>query len=731
MKIDHRDFSNSWAIDPMSSPTEILLQAKAAVMRHRVLIAGTTAVFLALAVVYLLLTPKQYLATAEMVIDPRKSTEYQQQGSGGLVTPVDSAVVESQGEILKSENVAKAVIKTFDLVNDPAFNEPSGPIGLIKSALQLVLPASAPTDYERERRTIEAFQDRLYVKRVGVTYVFEISFLSPDPEQAAKIANAVAEAYVSDDLEAKYSARRRAAAWMQDRIKELGKQATEAEQAVVAFKSKHNIVNTGGRLLDEQQIAEITSQLSLARAATNEAKAKLDRIGQVTSGSKLDLSVADALHNEVIVKLRDTYLDMTKREADLTSRLGRDHEAPRRLRADMQNVRASIFDELKRIGEGYRSDYQIAQARAEGLTNDLARTVERSNETNSAQVHARELESNAQSLRAVYDSFLQRYAESVQQQSFPLTETRVVTSASPPLKKSQPKSLLTLLGALIAGSCLGFGIGWMRDITDSSLRTGAQAEEAADVLHLASIPKVAGRPNPQEMLAEVVNRPLSGFAESIRELRMIVEARRTEQNLKTIGFTSAVPGEGKSTIAANLARLMARARGRVLLIDGDLRNPSLSRALVPGATRGLLEVLLGEVDPDEVTQTDAATGLRIMPAPNGRDRSDISDLLSSMTMAGLMESLKSRYDVIVIDLPPVLSVIDAKAAAGLFDGCIFVAQWGATPSEAVTEAVQGAGRLRERLIGIVLNMVDVRSMGRHRGQGYGQYRRAHALQRVA
>lgn len=703
-----------------ATPAEVMLQVWALAVRHKLLIGSFVAGCLVLAVGYLLITPKQYSATAEMIIDPRKSNEFQQQSSASMVAPVDSAVVESQGEILKSENVALAVIKDLDLVNNPTFSEPRGLTGILTSIVRTVFSGEPPTDYKRLRETVEQFQNRLTVKRVGVTYVFEISFLSPDPEQAAQIANAVAEAYVTDDLNAKYNARRRAAAWMQDRIKQLGEQATEAEHAVVDFKSKNNIVNTGGRFLDEQQVAELSSQLSIARAATSEAKAKLDRIEEVTRTGKLDLSVADAIRNEVIIKLRDSYLDLMKREADLSSRLGKDHQAPQRLRADMQNLRASMFDELKRIGESYRSDYQIALSREKGLNDDLSKAVQSSQTTSSAQVRARELESAAQSYRALYDSFLQRYTESIQQQSFPLTETRVVTSASQPLKKSQPKTLLTLLGAIVAGSFLGFGFGWLRDTSDRTLRSGAQAEAVTEALHIASVPAV---PAPlggesKDLFKEVVHRPLSIFAESIRELRVMVEIHRSEQNMRVIAFTSALQGEGKSTIAVNLGHLMARSKTRVLLIDGDLRNPTISRQALPGSTRGLVDVLLTEAGIDDAIFTDPGTGLDILPAHGGRDRSDSSELLTSSQMKTLLEQMKQHYDFVIVDLPPLLPVIDAKAAANLFDGFVFVAEWGTTPTESVTQALRSSARIRDRLIGVVLNKVDARLVGQQRGQGY-------------
>ena len=238
---------------------------------------------IALSVIYLITARASFTAQAQMMIDAHKLQVFQQQSILGDV-PIDTAQVESQIEVLKSENVASAVIKNLHLTEDPEFVGSGG--GLMGTLFGFVLSPfgsdqdQASSEFELNRRAIEAFQDRLNVKRVGLSYVIQIGFRSYDPEHAAQIANAVADAYIVDQLEAKYQATRRASVWLQDRIKELRDQVSDAERAVVEFKTKNNIVSTGDTarpLLSQQQVAELSSQLVIARAATAEAKARLDR----------------------------------------------------------------------------------------------------------------------------------------------------------------------------------------------------------------------------------------------------------------------------------------------------------------------------------------------------------------------------------------------------------------------------------------------------------------------
>src|ERR1035437_2111642 len=261
------------------------------VRRQFSVIAFMTLLAIVLGAIYLITARASFTAEAQMMIDAHKLQVFQQQSILGDV-PIDTAQVESQIEILKSENVASAVIKNLHLNEDPEFVGSGG--GLLGAIFSFVLSPfasdqdQAASEFELTRRAIRAFQDRLSINRVGMSYVIQIRFQSYDAEHAAKIANAVADAYIVDQLEAKYQATKRASVWLQDRIKELRDQVSAAEQAVVEFKTKNNIVSTGGTdkpLLGQQEVAELSSQLVIARAQTAEAKARLDRINAVLTSN--------------------------------------------------------------------------------------------------------------------------------------------------------------------------------------------------------------------------------------------------------------------------------------------------------------------------------------------------------------------------------------------------------------------------------------------------------------
>ncbi|MDC7786719.1 AAA family ATPase [Rhodoplanes sp. TEM] len=692
----------------------------------------------ALGLAYLVSTPAQYTATGTMVIDTRKVQVFQQQSVLGDVA-VDAGTVETQVQILKSENISLAVIKELRLTEDPEFVGRGG--GALGAAIGWVtdLLGGGPgvrSEHDLTRRALEKFEQERTVRRVGLTYAMEVSFRSLSPDKAAAIVNAIADAYIVDQLEAKYQATRRASLWLQDRIRELRTQASAAERAVIEYKEKNNIVDTGGRLISEQQLAEVNSQLIMARAATAEAKARLDRINDILRQEIPNESVADALKNETIIKLRNQYVDLAGREATWSERYGRNHMAAVSLRNQMQEIRRNISQELQRIQQAYQSDYDIARAREDSIKGSLANVVSETQSTNQAQVQLRELESNAQTYRAMYDSFLQRYMEAVQQQSFPISEARLISPASRPLDKSHPRTGFVLAISVAGGLVLGLGIGYLREIGDNAFRTSAQVEEMLGAPCIAVLPRV-GAPATKAgatateaadgriaagdaLLSHVVEEPFSPFAEGIRSLKVAADLKDMIGANRVIGITSTVPAEGKSVVAANLSQLIAHAGSRVVLIDADLRNPSLSRALAPGVVHGVVEVIAGRVAFADAVLTDRLTQLAFVPAGATAKLLHTNEVLASAAMKRFVDELRTSYDYVILDFPPLAPVVDVRATTALVDSYVYVIEWGRTRVDMVEHCFSGAAGVYDRLLGVVLNKASTSAFG-----GYASYRGAY------
>jgi polysaccharide biosynthesis transport protein len=744
-----------------SSEEETFHVALGFVRRQYAIIAGATAMMIAIAFVYILTAPPGYTATTTVLIDSQNVHLFQQQQSMFSDLPIDTGTVESQVEIVKSENIALAVIKQLHLANDPEFTSSGG--GLVRALFSgfagLFGADGVPSDFELTRKAVHAFEDRLSVRRVGLTYVMDISFTSHSPERAAQIANAVANAYIDDQLDAKYQAARRAGSWLQDRLHDLREQAATAERAVVNFKNKNNIVDAGGRSINQQQLAELNSELVLAQSKTAEARARLDRVQEIlvsnSSEAAVAATVADTLKNDVITKLRSQYLELAAREGDWAAKYGPNHLAVVNLRNQMAELENSIRKELQRTAETYKSDLQIATQHEQSVKSQLNQAIAQSQLTGQADVALRELESNAQTYQALYDNFLQRYMESVQQQSFPVTETRVITAASPPGAPSHPRTRLVLAFSALLGLAFGFAAGAWRDLADRVFRTRNQVEANLQTDCVALIPMVngsAGKPDvtttagdavksatltlsdpnrqligvPSGVISAVVDMPLSGFAEAIRSIKVTIDISPVPAGGKVIGFTSSVPNEGKSGIAAAVARLIAQTGAKTILVDCDLRNPSLSRLFSPTASCGLLELLKGASTAEKAIWLDPATGMKFLPAamkPAAMKArlSNSSEILASEQTKKLFEVLRRNNDYVIVDLPPLLPIVDVRASTNLVDGYIYIVEWGRTKIGVVEQALRSARGVYEHLLGVALNKVNLKSLARYEGYGAGYH----------
>jgi polysaccharide biosynthesis transport protein len=735
---------------------------------------------LTLGAIYIFTTPPLYTGHAILIVDTPRMQLFQSQSP--LVGPsIDSATVDTQIAILKSDDIALSVIKDLHLYEDPEFISPSaGALSAIRGAINGVLNTifslggrHTVSEPSAEYRALQTFQKGLKVTRVGNTYAIEITFESRNPVQAAQIANAIADAYAVDAFEAKFQITDQAAKWLQGRLKELREQTSDSERAVVEYKSKNNIVDTGGRLMNEQQLAELNSELIQARAATAEAKARVDRVDQIVASGDVDpnatatATVTDTLHNEVINKLRGQYLDDERRASEWAAKYGANHQAVLGLRRQMLGLRQNIFEELKRTAETYKSDYAIAQARAESIQQSLDHLISESHGTEEARVTLHNLESTAQTYRDLYDNFLQRYMQSLQQQSSPVSESRLITHARPPLTKSWPRSTLIMALAWLGGLIFGAAIGVLREISDRVFRTTMQIGEHLQADCIAVIPRVkevagpdasfqkaqlAGPPRgvhqtrlisrvfdllPISLTAvtqvptwrrrrrrsrslsrdssvcwTVANSPFSRFSESIRAVKVAADNNVIKAS-KTIGVTSSVPNEGKSTVAVSLAALITQGGGRALLVDCDLRNPALSGMLTPDARAGLLEIIAGKAGLEEVLWREPITGLAFLPTVLKSRVANSSDILTSQETRKLFEQLRETYDYVIVDLSPLAPVVDVRVTTPLVDSFLFVVEWGHTKINVAQLALRSARGVCDNLLGIVLNKADMKALGRY------------------
>ena len=691
---------------------------------------------LGVGLVYLRLTPPVYTAHVQILLTNPKA-QFVQQESVVAEPSFDRGGIDTQLQIINSPTIANTVIDRLHLTPDLT----AGSASSLRLWMRRVQRWLGSTEDEQIRpqadEIVAAFLDRLSATRVNLTNVIEVEFNWRAPVRAAEIANAVADAYIKDQLNAKFQANRTATLWLQQRIQELGDQAETADRTVNEYKSQHNIVSSEGKSIDEQQITQLNGQLVTARAQTADLLARLNRYESVLNENPaesqsigtLDTAGSDGL---IITNLRQQYLDLVRREKEYSARFGADHLSVVNLRTRMQELRSSIFDEVRRLAETSRSNYIVAKQREQDLEKQLTEAVSLSRATNSAEVNLRELESKAKNYRALYATFQQRYMGATQQESFPISEARVIYPAFPPDKKSKPKTIIVLALALFGGIGLGTGLGLLRETMDRVFRTPGQIEAVLGLPCLSVVPLLqaakrktvkanesphsgAGRTLSTASTSHwgVINMPLSRFAESVRSIKLGIELRTAQTSNKVIGITSSLPNEGKSTIAVSLAQLIAGTGKSVILIDCDLRNPSLSRALAPNATIGLLEVISGTRSIDKSVWKEPKTNLVFLPTVKRLPMAHSSEILMAEQMQKVVEQLRSTYDCVIVDLPPLAPILDVRMTVPLVDCFVFVVEWAKTKIDVVQHALHTAPNVYENMIGVVLNKTDIKSMARY------------------
>jgi succinoglycan biosynthesis transport protein ExoP len=736
--------------------------------RHVLAILVTTALSLAASVAFLKFAPPTYTAEAKVLIGSSKAPAVQPQTVMDD-TPVD---IESQIEILKSRTIATSVINQLHLADDPEFNGKGGRYHLALTAIRekLGIPQQALKSDPMDE-LVEDFQSRMWADRVGMSSVIDIGFNYSNAQRAAEITNTIARAYIDDQLKARDDSRRAATTWLQSRMLELSNDARTAERSVHDLKTSSNVVSADGKLMDEQQVADLNTRLVAARTRTAEAAARLTRyeailasnnaeaasmknldaisIGNVESGESL--SISDPQNNQIINNLRQQYLDFARREYEYASKLGNDHLVVVNLRTTMKSIRLAIFDEVRRLAEISRSDFAVAKERQAEMEKQLAEAVSLSRTTNSAELSIKELDTSAKGYRSLYESFLQRYMGSVQQGSFPATEARVISPATPPQKKGKPNTKMVLVLGLFGGIALGTAFGFAREMKDRGFRTTAQIEQRLRMPCLSVVPLLNGRKVKKvikrsastavqvtEPSQRTISRgsgtcwaasamPTSRFAESIRSIRFAIDLDPTKTPSKVVGLTSTLPNEGKSTVAASLAQLLAKSGKRVIVVDGDLRNPSLSDDFTPDAGAGITDVLSGARTLEETIWKDTETGLHFLPGKRG-PLVNSSEILCTDEAKALFNELRATYDYVIVDLPPLAPIVDVRATSALVDSFILVVEWGQTTSDVIEHALNNAPNVYDSLLGVVLNKADMKAMKRYANHIGDYYNDQHYLQ---
>lgn len=725
------------AVESWQHPT-VDLREMARILRRRWKMAALPPLALVtLGLIYVMVVSTLYTATSTVLVDPRRASVVETNQSVLTNFGTDDATIESQALLIQSVAILQRVIDKLKLTTDREFMPTPGLLDPVKRLFSLFSsdsPVAGASPEEAARaRSVEILQRKMKVTRQGTTFLVDINISSESPQKAAVIANAVAEAYFEEQVRAKSDATRIATTWLNGQIAELKSRVGTSEQAVETFRTQNNLAVSQGVTVNDQQITDLNNKLISARVQTAEARAKFDQVQELAKSGGDAGSINAAITSDIVSKLRSQYADIAKNEADLSSKYGPRHPLVANVRAQRQDTQRLINEEIQRIVQSTRHDYDVAKSREASLQQSFDQLQGVSGNSGQAQVRLHELQREAEANRTLYESYLARFKETSAQESLEMPDSRVVTKASIPIRPSSPKILLILGLALMLGLGAGTVLAFLTDYLDSRIKTLEQAEEITGVPALAALPLIGTRelaarakrgknelgsydprtngllpPSLQAPLARyAIEEPGTFFAEAIRAVRLAIQRTLRLQPIKIVLVTSALDSEGKTTLAANLAFSLATLGIKTLLIDGDLRNPGLTRALCPHADAGLLQVATGEAQLDRAILVDRSTGLSILPSPAIRDVDSITELMFSERITDVLDHLRRRYELIIIDSPPLVPLVDGRALAELADRIVLAVAWDQTPQEVVSHTLNLLAPVHDRILGTVLTQVDL------------------------
>lgn len=713
-----------------------------AMRRHAKLFAAFCLAGVAVGALYVVTATPLYTATATIIIDNRQVRAVRDVSTLSDAPAIEGPeVVESQIEVLRSEKVGLAVINNLNLTSDdPAFTKPSWVDKVWSSVmdrLNAIIGVKRPLndadqDLKRKLKILKTLNSNLQISRVGHTFVVQVDYTSPSSSRAAEIANAYTNAYILEELNSGVEATRRAQTWLQSRTEELRQLSVDADLAAQKFKADHNLLATKGALVSEQQFNEMTSQLVAQRSIIAETKARYLRIKNIIDTHQTESAVTESLANPVINALRTKYLDASKRMMDLERKLGPGHVTVAELKSSLEELKTLMFQELGRVAETYRSDYEVAAEREKALAENLAQQQTIAVAANDSQVQLRQLEQKAESYKILYQSFLQRYQQTAQQENFPLTDARVISAASRPLSPSRPRKALLLGLSLVLGILTGAGVATLREFMDYVFRTAGQVSTELGVDVLGMLPVVAPASLPEHvpgnvapMMRYAIDNPFSAFAETLRSTRVAADQMLKDRSPKVIGLVSLLPNEGKSTVAKNFASLIALQGAKTLLIDADTRNPVLTHAIGCGKRQSSQSESSMLPPLAELLSYEPESSLHILPCIYAKDDPRVAEGLTANTFHALLQNSERFYDYVVLDLPPIGPVVNARGMASAIDGFIFVIEWGATSRGAVRAALARERAISDKLLGVILNKVDMKKLKTYEHFGSDGYYAQH------
>ncbi|MGK6313102.1 GumC family protein [Neorhizobium sp. DT-125] len=634
-------------------------------------------------------SPTRYKSEAILALDVRK---LQALPTESVVSPLpqESPVLRTELDIIGSRSMAERVLIDLQKANPP--NSQQGKFARLSSE-----PGAIRKDAEAQKM-IDELLTNVRVMNDGRSYTIYISYYASEPAYAAMVANAFGEAYIDYQIDLQTTATRRVSEWLGERLGSLRTKLEESEKEATEFREKSGLIDTGGITLQAQRLSGLNVELTSLQAKLAGSKARLATALEVQqSGDGVGLT--EVLSSPTIQLLRAEQARVIRAIAEIDESGARMNPQLPQLTSQLASLNKQVSQEVSQVIDSLRNEIAInekQQGEVEARLKDVQRAI---SATNMAVVQSAQLDREAAANRSIYETYLARYKQTIEQDGIATAEARIISRAMPNRKPTSPDARLWGLAALLLGMSTGLAAALVLNFMDRSISSVSALQQKTGLAVIGRIPRIP----PREVRSRS-GKPGSGTADfdgAVADLKAYIQL--SEDRARVIAFTSSTDHEGKTFVVANLARSLALSGVKLLVVDANLRNPGLAREFQAQPSPHLARAISREISFDEVIQRDPASGVDIIAAP--ADTAPPDFILGNKGFAALISEMRQRYEFVLIDAPSASHDLDLLRIASLADTIAFVVRSGIGDSADIENAVIKLRVAGRHVIGIILNGV--------------------------
>jgi polysaccharide biosynthesis transport protein len=688
-----------------------------------------------------------YSASAQVLLTPERLNVVRMEQ---VVTADEN--IQNTIEIIRSNGLLGAVADRLELAATPAFNpalreDEASLRERVLGPLRRVLPnrstladlgllpasparqaASVPVDMVEARRAsiVRSLRGGVTVSAVPGSRVVVITYRSTDPALAAQVANGIAEEFVREQREAQLAASRSATQWLSERVDELRVRVREAESLVRGARAELQQGGDQGAQITAQQLQVFVSALAASRAKRSTLEVRLAVLTDALQSGRDLGSIPELRASSVIQGHRQRINNLRDQEVSLRTVRTTDLVELRMLQARMDELNAGINLEAERIAESIAAELDAVRSEEQAMLDHIAELERRALSQGRDETRLRELEREAESSRRLYEGVFDRLNEISVQETLQTPSARLLNPAEATLAIATTRLQNAVMMSSVGGLAFAFVMVFLLERLNNTFRDLDEVEQRTGRPVLAVLPMIKKQRSLPQIVAHLRQDPASALAEAVRNLRTSILFMNIDSPPKVVMVTSSVPGEGKTATSLLLAMASQQAGKSTIIVDCDLRRASAGKAVAAQSGRpNLMSVLVGGATVEEAKIKDSETGLDMLTVGSLMRPSSQSaaDILTSRSFSELVTSLRSSYDLVILDTPPVLMVTDARVVASVADATLYAVRCGHTPREAVVDGLRELDLVGVSVVGVVLTMVGKSARMRNAYAGYGPYGR--------